>query len=271
MDIEKPTPPVSRLLFNEELVWLVKIPNYLADSWLHAERGTELGTVSLIHKDPSTEPEVEMTVRPLFKSNGQSPTEEVPLEFSCQYSKLISNEIKIFSEDVPGNITFEGLVNIKVDCSAKDSVLLGKALNTRAMKTKEDETHDLKVFEEKDVDTFVAKAAVITNKLTGNKNNKVNQPKKKGEKRERMDKENLRNLIFEAFYEKNLLTLAELDRLLQQPVAFLKEVLTEICIYHTSGKDRLHYEIKDEFKSKKQKLERSESLNNSSDIKDEKK
>ena len=83
-----------------------------------------------------------------------------PLEFDCTYSKQISNEIKIFSEDVSGvlsfqflseillthseftlthhnylclskinhnlgNLAFEGLVNIKVDCTAKDSVLLG--------------------------------------------------------------------------------------------------------------------------------------------------
>jgi hypothetical protein len=92
----------------------------------------------------------------------------VPLDFSCNYSKQMANEIKIFSEDVKGkelfdyedleseclvsywlcifhlmNLTFgfyfipfslcsclgnlaiEGLVNIKVDCVAKDSALLG--------------------------------------------------------------------------------------------------------------------------------------------------
>jgi len=251
---EKPIPPVSKLEFNQELVWLVKIPNYLADSWIHAVRGTELGTVTLIHKDPSSEPQVELSVNPTNKTVEQS--DPIPLEFSCKYSKQISNEIKIFSEDVLGNVAFEGLVNIKVDCTAKDSVLLEKAINSRAKKTQEMESHDLQVFEEKGIDTYVSKSAVIPNKLTGLKNNKMNKPKKKGEKRERMEKSKLEELIFQAFYSSptGLLTLTELDRMVEQPLAYLKEVLNEICVYHTSGKDRLHYEIKDEYKSKKQKI-----------------
>jgi hypothetical protein len=32
-------------------------------------------------------------------------------------------------------------------------------------------------------------------------------------------------------------------------------VLSKICIYHTSGHHRLHYEIKDEYKSKKMRVE----------------
>jgi hypothetical protein len=66
MESKKPLPPVSTLKFNEESsFWLVKIPGFLADAWTHAERGTELGEVSFIHKDSSPDPLVEMTARPL--------------------------------------------------------------------------------------------------------------------------------------------------------------------------------------------------------------
>jgi len=51
------------------------------------------------------------------------------------------------------------------------------------------------------------------------------------------------------------LTLAELDKQLDQPVQYLKEVLNKICKYHTSGIHRLQYEVKDEYKSKKMRLD----------------
>jgi transcription initiation factor TFIIF subunit beta len=249
MDIEKPKPPVSVLDFTSEStsnVWLVKIPTYLAEAWTQAERGTELGTVSLIHKEPNSDPVIEMNVS---KLPGIKDT--IPLDFSCKYSKELSKEIKIFSEDIPGNISLEGLVGIKVDCAAKDSSLLKNAINARAKQTREMEMHDIKVFEEKSIDTYVARTAVIANKLTA----KNAKPKKKGEKRERMDQSKLEALIFQAFYKKEYLTLNELDRDLEQPIAYLKEVLANICVYHTSGIHRLHYTIKDEYKSKKPKLD----------------
>jgi hypothetical protein len=256
MQGEKPKPPVSIVdLSSESSVWLVKIPNYLADAWLHAERGTELGTITIEHpntlregENESQQPIVEMSVKPL-----PGMRENIPLEFSCGFQEQKTNEIAIFSEDVAGKITLEGQVKAKVDCSAKNTALLKQSINAQAAATKKLETHDLQVFEAKEVDTYVAKSATIMNKLTTKK-----KQKKKGEKRERMEQSQLEALIFQAFYKKDLLTLNELDRDLEQPIAYLKEILAKICIYHTSGKNRLHYEIKDEFKNKKPRLEDEE-------------
>jgi len=249
MEVEKPKPPISEIdLSAESCVWLVKIPNYLADAWLHAERGTELGTITLAQcYDTSKDPIVEMSVLPL-----PGMKENIPLEFSCGFSKHEhSNELKIISEDVAGRFTVEGQVKVKVDCKAKDTALLKRSINSQAVETRKIETHNLNVFEEKEVDTYVSRSATITNKLTS----KNTKPKKKGEKRERMEQTQLEALIFQAFYKKDLLTLSELDRDLEQPIAYLKEILGKICVYHTSGKNRLHYEIKDEYKNKKPRLE----------------
>jgi len=261
MDVEdKPVvSPQSKLEFNDEdQVWLVKIPNFLAESWMHAPRGSELGTVTLIHKDRTSpgHPDVELKAIPI--GNCQR-TNTVPLDFSCKYSDEMSKEVKIFSEDVLGNIRFEGNVLLKVDCSAKDPVLLGKAVTNFVTKIQQQEAHEIKVFEEKNLDTFVSKPATFVNHLTGNK--KINI-RKKGEKRERMELPILEEMIFQAFHTSpnGLLTLNQLDKMLDQPVGYLKEALEGICSYHTSGKDRLHYEIKDEFKSKKQKMDRDLSL-----------
>lgn len=83
MEVEKPKPPISTLNFSNGAVWLVKIPNYLADSWIHAERGSELGTVDIIHEgsQPNDQPNVEMKVHrlPGMKDN-------IPLEF--KYSQI---------------------------------------------------------------------------------------------------------------------------------------------------------------------------------------
>jgi len=234
----------------QELVWLVKVPQYIADPWMQAEYGTELGTVSLINKGANVSPEVEMTLRPQALKIKEA--DKVPLDFNCKYSNQIANEIKIFSENVEGRIGLEGLVHIKVDCAAKDPMLLGKLINARATQTRKLETHDLKVFEEQEVDTYASKQASIKNKLTGIEEK---DKRKKGEKRERLPKHQLESLIFEAFYSSPMLTLAQLDKMVQQPVSYLKEVLSEMCVYHQSGKSRLHYELKDEFKSKKQRLE----------------
>lgn len=81
MEVEKPKPPISRIDLSSEAkssVWLVKIPNYLADAWIHAERGTELGSVTLTHNVRNNEglPRVEMSVVPL-----PGMKENIPLEF----------------------------------------------------------------------------------------------------------------------------------------------------------------------------------------------
>jgi len=230
------------------MFWLVKIPNYIADAWYQAERGVELGTVSLTHSSASQEPSIALNVKPMKGIDAS-----VPLDFSCKYSNLMSNEVKIFSEDVQGSIAFEGLVNIKVDCFAKDTAQLTNSMNVRGLETKQKETRALHVFEEKNIDAYLPGTnASFRNELTGNNQKKV---KRRGEKREKMEETKLEELIFECFYQKPLLTLVELDRQLEQPIAYLKEVLNKLCIYHTSGKHRLHYEIKDEYKSKKMKLD----------------
>jgi transcription initiation factor TFIIF subunit beta len=77
------------------------------------------------------------------------------------------------------------------------------------------------------------------------------------EKRERLEKSRLLELIFAYFRKKNYWALKELNEYTRQPEAYLKEVLKEVCIYHTTGPYKGLYELMPEFQMK---LNKSDSL-----------
>ncbi len=73
-------------------------------------------------------------------------------------------------------------------------------------------------------------------------------PPKVLDKRERMEKTELIDLIFTKFEKRTMYTFKELIQLTDQPSAFLKEVLNEICIYNKRGPNKSTYELKPEYK-----------------------
>ena len=74
-----------------------------------------------------------------------------------------------------------------------------------------------------------------------------------GERRERLPKADLLDIIFSAFEDMERYTLKALTERTQQPQAWLKEVLAEVCIMHKRGPLTGLYELKPEYNTKKGK------------------
>ncbi|MCO5551439.1 hypothetical protein L7F22_004942 [Adiantum nelumboides] len=66
-------------------------------------------------------------------------------------------------------------------------------------------------------------------------------------KRIRIERGVLEDLVFKLFEQQPYWTLKQLVGETQQPEAFLKEVMSEICIYNKRGPNQGKYELKPEF------------------------
>jgi hypothetical protein len=78
------------------------------------------------------------------------------------------------------------------------------------------------------------------------------QRKDKNLKKTRMDKEELKNLIFDLFNEQDYWTIKEIANKLDQPDNYLKSVLGEICDSIRSGPKKGFYELKRQYLKSKQ-------------------
>lgn len=70
-----------------------------------------------------------------------------------------------------------------------------------------------------------------------------NNPRRIDEKRERIPRADLINILFGIFERQKTVSFAELERQTQQPAAFLKEVLGDIAIYNKRGPHKHLYEL----------------------------
>jgi transcription initiation factor TFIIF subunit beta len=77
----------------------------------------------------------------------------------------------------------------------------------------------------------------------------VNARKRRNEdlRRDRLPKEEVMELLFKVFETKNHWSLKELVEVTQQPVVYLKEILSELCIYNQRGPYKSLYQLKQEY------------------------
>ena len=67
------------------------------------------------------------------------------------------------------------------------------------------------------------------------------------DKRERMPRNDLLNLLFRLFQEQPMYNLKALEEKTQQPTAWLKELLNETCILNKKGPNTGSYQLKPEY------------------------
>jgi hypothetical protein len=67
-------------------------------------------------------------------------------------------------------------------------------------------------------------------------------------RRERLDKEHVYTLLFEAFKEKPIWELEELVKETEQPVQYLKTILEEVADFTKKGKSKGTYSLKQEYR-----------------------
>jgi len=240
-------PHTSRLDVKKEntATWLVKVPQWLAELWSAQTEHTDLGQVQIM-TDPKDGKYKEAFLYLPEK------TGNVPCKVFRMKTANIMKPMKIFSEDLEGNVAAEGSVKYKFDLEPVDKTtfrksLVGYAAQRDARNEKSNILPRTKVLD-RGPNKLNERKNEFTNNLTGDKRKR--DPQAVPERRERLDKTLLMELIFSCFEEKELWTLKELNERCKQPVNWLKDVLAQVCQYNNKGQNKKMYELKPEYSNK---------------------
>jgi len=216
----------------QKRVMLVKIPNFLAQAWMELPSNTELGTVKIKEeKDSGKLAEMKLILKGDYAN-------EFPKEYNIDYTQS-KIPMQIFSELKQGQVSIEGSVEYQCDVKPLDSQVYRHLVRERVEKTKMRERALIPI-EENQVGSFKIDKQ------------RLHDPKKRRmeDRRERMGKEELMDVLFTIFEEKTHFDLRTLVERTDQPMQYLKDILSEICVYNKRGKNKSLYELKPQYKKK---------------------
>jgi len=214
--------------FVRRRVWLVKLPEFLADEWKAKGPDQDLGKVQV------TQNQITIVT--------QSGEHLIPSQYVIQLQQPTpDNPMHIFSETPDGVLSMEGTVEYKglakpVDLNPEYRSLCKDRVVKANVKTRVVKALDNAPTTRRPIDTLF---------------NKKKKEERKPRADERLEKDVLTERIFRAFETSNYLTIKSLQETTNQPVQWLKEVLADICIYNKRGPNKTKYELKPEYKKKK--------------------
>eukprot|EP01135_Chromosphaera_perkinsii_P002553 Nk52_evm69s224 gene=Nk52_evmTU69s224 len=239
---------------SDRSLWLVKIPTHLSKAWAELEEGATLGDMYIKQSSNPEQPDIKIVADVGDK--------KIPKNYSLAFAKAVqqprmgqgstsvaasSNTMALFSE-VPSTkeVALEGVVTQRGDMKPEFSDeyrMLNRERTLAATKPK-------RVLQSMDDDGGIKYTPMraLSSMITHKPNNAKDTRKKEIDKRERMDKEQLRDLLFKLFEKQQSYLLKELLTHTKQPVAFLKELLREIGTYNTKGPHKSKWMLKEEYR-----------------------
>jgi len=231
-DVTTETNPVD-LRKASTKVWLVKVPAFLAKAWEDASfsDNLHLGEVKIDNVNGQTK----FTVTAVKPTNAAS---DIPKEYDMTVVNSDS-VMKVFSEDISGNIAFEGTVERKCDMKPKYTTEY-RAIMKNRNELAQKKTRFIQTLEKPQNQPYPKKPP--------KRRDSPERPEK--DKFERIDKGKLLDMLFNAFETKDYWTFKQLAVITKQPHVYLKENLNEICDYNKRGANKSYYQLKEQFKKK---------------------
>uniref|UniRef100_K3X0Z8 Uncharacterized protein n=1 Tax=Globisporangium ultimum (strain ATCC 200006 / CBS 805.95 / DAOM BR144) TaxID=431595 RepID=K3X0Z8_GLOUD len=229
--------------FEDREVYLAKIPTALGAAWKNVQESeTMLGSIKLEKGSVLGKRRGFLTVNPSTLEDGSTPTEyrveigETPLK------------LKVFSQDGSGRMAIEGTVKQSCTIMAQRNDQYSKMCKQRLIKSMVktrivQPLEDLPRVKKARIQFTIEKPDAEAEEDAGDA--KLND---KIDKKVKMSKDELKNLVFHHFEEREYWPLKELNYHCRQPESFLKEVLKEICVYHRKGPNKSCYELKPQYK-----------------------
>ena len=216
-------------------VWLVKVPTFVAEKWQEASEanpGTELGSVRIYDNTQNvtlTIPEVEWAA-------------ELPKKYNLRFTNLTPLNEFVFKEnsagkavELAGKVEHEATVGPVMDDEYHEILkrrTAAASVSSRVIKKVLDKRTEAKIRATGTESTWSA----------------LKKSKKSAEKRERMPRNELLNILFQQFAEYRYWNFKGISERTQQPQAWLKEILEEVCILNKRGPYTGMYELKPEFR-----------------------
>eukprot|EP01102_Stenamoeba_stenopodia_P001391 TRINITY_DN11199_c0_g1_i1.p1 TRINITY_DN11199_c0_g1~~TRINITY_DN11199_c0_g1_i1.p1 ORF type:complete len:243 (+),score=72.76 TRINITY_DN11199_c0_g1_i1:204-932(+) len=213
-------------------VWLVKLPDFLANEWESKGPDQELGKVKVIGGNQIT-----------IISNGNS--ENSIRDYTLQLEEpAADNPVFVFSETQDGVLNMEGTVERKglAKPSEKDP-------GYRAYCKERVRLANAKTRTVSQLSTAQPSKQQKVQSIFAESKKKEPGPARRAE--ERLKQEELIKEIFRAFEKTDYLPLKSIQQVTNQPVQWLKQVLETVCIYNKTGDHKRMYELKPEYKVKR--------------------
>ncbi|BBM98477.1 transcription initiation factor TFIIF subunit beta [Marchantia polymorpha subsp. ruderalis] len=229
----------------ERNIWLLKVPNAVAYHW--KQPPPILGKL-ILSLDPMGDPDDPNTTQFTMDVSAKDP-DAPPKSYDLNFTKDVV-PMHIFSETSQGKIAVEGKVEHKFDMKPTSlgdeeyRKLCRERLNKSLVKSRTLQRL------ENDRGSFMRPMPMAMWSSTGAKDKKkpIPPPKQPEGKRIRRERNELEDIVFKLFERQPNWTLKQLVQETDQPVAFLKEVLNDLCIYNKRGANQGTYELKPEYK-----------------------
>eukprot|EP00158_Paraphelidium_tribonemae_P001651 Partr_v1_DN24656_c0_g1_i2_m59796 putative factor iif len=231
-------------------VWLVKVPSFLAEKWRSAGPRAQLGSVTIgkNEENSSGTPSVSLSLLPEHALNSGG-SDQVPQNYSVKFIAKPEN-VFVFSQDGPqhaheidGTVQYEFHATPVIDENYRNIMRMRRQAAEKPQRT----TQFVEAKGNVQGVSQVTKSFLASTSLAIPPSNR----KRKAEdfRRDRMPKEDLIEIVFKAFSRQEYWSLKEMVEYTNQPVAFMKEILGETCVYIARGPYKTKYQLKPEFQS----------------------
>lgn len=240
-------------------VWLVKVPKYLSEKWKKAPGSCEVGKLKITRSRISgAKPEVLFTLGEQLSLPDTSPTATesekmgVPREHKFVLNGIGNQNLVVLSQ-VPtadadlgstDKLSIEGKVTQRAECRpvANDTYM---KLKRWQLESKNKPMRQIKQLDE-----------VVNNYKPVKEHSfmKEHELKKKNEgKNIRKEKNEVTDMLFNAFESHQYYNVRDLINITKQPITYLKEILKELCVYNMKAPHKNMWELKPEYRHYKEK------------------
>lgn len=242
-------------------VWLVKVPKYISDRWEKAPANTEVGKLKIKKKVGGAKPDVKFTLSDTICApvaglsendkveliRNSSTANQIPKEHMFKVSNIERQKLGVFScASTPegDKLSLEGKVVQRAECCPISDNLYNM-IKKDALQKAGEPRRMLKQLD-KHVTTTFKPVSIHESSLKYEKQKKVEG------KKMRDDKDKVQEIIFALFEKHQYYNIKDLERETRQPIAYLKEILKEVCNYSVKPPHRNMWELKPEYRHYKQ-------------------
>ncbi|XP_064614862.1 general transcription factor IIF subunit 2-like [Liolophura sinensis] len=236
-------------------VWLVKVPKYVSDRWKKASGNDDVGKLKINKTGlPGSKPEVIFTLKEELAQLQSDVSESSPKDHKFILTSMASQNLVVLSETpttptpsgvepIYDRVSLEGKVIQRAECrpiasekymQLKRAQLISSNRPTRQVQQLERAVQNYKPVA---VHAFAKE---------------FEKKKKEQGKIARLEADQVKEMLFAAFEKHQYYNIKDLRAKTQQPMAHLKAILEEICVYNMKAPHRNMWELKPEYRHYKQ-------------------
>lgn len=212
-------------------VWLAKFPPYLAQKILELPNDTNIGALTI--NKSNTKRDFSLILSTDFANAG------IPVDYTVQLTDISKNMYVLKMNKANDK-------SVKIDGSIKKECKVCPVINEKYFAFKRSQKKSKVLFKTQD---DVQNADMVKElEALAKKRKRMLQEKK----RERMDKNEVMDILFRAFETNESWTVKELADFSGQPVAYINEIMPEVGVLNKKDQRNV-WELKDEYKFMKKK------------------